>query len=69
MFVLGGGVKGGRVVSDWPGLAPAQLYEGRDVRATLDIRSVLAELLGTHLQVAKIDKALPGAKPSRLLYG
>jgi uncharacterized protein (DUF1501 family) len=69
MFVLGGGIKGGRVVSDWPGLAPAQLYEGRDLRATLDIRSVLAELLASHLQVAKVERALPGAKPSRLLYG
>jgi uncharacterized protein (DUF1501 family) len=33
-WVLGGAVKGGRVVADWPGLAPAQLYEGRDLATT-----------------------------------
>jgi uncharacterized protein (DUF1501 family) len=69
MLVVGGGVKGGRVVSDWPGLAQGQLFEGRDLRVTLDIRTVLAELLASHLQVAKVERALPGAKPARVLYG
>jgi uncharacterized protein (DUF1501 family) len=68
MLVLGGGVRGGRVVSDWPGLEPRQLFESRDLRATLDIRSVLAELLTTHLEISKVDRALPGAAPSRVLF-
>lgn len=39
LFVLGGGVTGGRVVADWPGLT--KLYEGRDLAVTTDLRSVL----------------------------
>ncbi|MFO0599264.1 MAG: DUF1501 domain-containing protein [Myxococcaceae bacterium] len=41
LFALGGGVRGGRVVADWPGLTGSQLYEGRDLAVTTDLRSVL----------------------------
>ena len=50
-FVLGGAVLGGRVITDWPGLAPAQRFEGRDLRITTDLRSVLRPLLAQHLGV------------------
>ena len=43
-IVAGGAVKGGRVVADWPGLAPAQLYEHRDLRPTTDLRAVMLGL-------------------------
>ncbi|MGJ4858195.1 DUF1501 domain-containing protein [Labrys sp. La1] len=45
MLLAGGAVKGGRVVADWPGLKLAQLHEGRDLRPTTDVRSVLKGLL------------------------
>ena len=32
-FLVGGAVKGGRVIADWPGLAPTELFEGRDLQA------------------------------------
>ena len=32
-LLAGGAVKGGRVISDWPGLKPANLYQGRDLAA------------------------------------
>lgn len=48
-WVLGGRVQGGRVLADWPGLAPAQRFEGRDLHITLDIRSVLKGVLGPQL--------------------
>ena len=51
-FVLGGAVKGGRVLTDWPGLAKAQRHEGRDLRTTTDLRAVLKGILSDHLQVA-----------------
>ena len=51
-FVLGGAVRGGRVVADWPGLARAQRFEGRDLRITTDLRAVLKGVLGQHLQIA-----------------
>jgi uncharacterized protein (DUF1501 family) len=52
-FVLGGAVKGGRVVADWPGLAKRQRFEGRDLRTTTDLRAVLKSMLGDHLHIAK----------------
>jgi uncharacterized protein (DUF1501 family) len=50
-FLAGGAVRGGRVIADWPGLKPAQLYEGRDLRPTTDLRSVLKGVLRDHLRV------------------
>nr|WP_316644387.1 DUF1501 domain-containing protein [uncultured Roseateles sp.] len=51
-FVLGGAVKGGRVLGDWPGLAKAQRFEGRDLRITTDLRALLKGVLADHLQIA-----------------
>ncbi len=51
-FLLGGAVRGGRVVADWPGLAPAALYQGRDLRPTTDLRSVTKAVLRDHLGIA-----------------
>jgi uncharacterized protein (DUF1501 family) len=50
-FLAGGALRGGRVVADWPGLKTAQLHEGRDLRPTTDLRSVLKGLLRDHLRV------------------
>ena len=50
-FLLGGAVLGGRVVADWPGLSPGALLENRDLRPTLDLRSVFKGVLGVHLRI------------------
>ena len=50
-FLLGGAVQGGRVVADWPGLSSSSLYEGRDLKPTLDVRSVMKGVLAEHLRV------------------
>jgi uncharacterized protein (DUF1501 family) len=63
-FVLGGRVHGGRVLADWPGLAPQQRFEGRDLRITTDLRSVWKTALAQHLRVADSAIArdvLPGS--------
>jgi uncharacterized protein (DUF1501 family) len=63
-FVLGGAVRGGRVIADWPGLAPAQRHEGRDLRITTDLRSVFKTVLQQHLGVSAARVAgevLPGS--------
>ncbi len=60
MLVLGGGVRGGRVLGDWPGLAREQLYEGRDLAMTTDFRDVFAEVATRHLGAEKIDRVFPG---------
>ena len=50
-FLTGGALRGGRIVADWPGLKPAQLFEGRDLQPTTDLRAVLKGLLRDHLRV------------------
>lgn len=50
-FLLGGAVRGGRVVGQWPGLSAGALYQGRDLRPTTDLRSVMKTVLRDHMQV------------------
>jgi uncharacterized protein (DUF1501 family) len=59
MFVMGGPVKGGKVYGQWPGLAPEQLYQNRDLALTTDFRDVLAEAVYTHLGNQKIASVFP----------
>jgi uncharacterized protein (DUF1501 family) len=63
-WVLGGAVRGGRVLADWPGLGVAQRYEGRDLRATTDLRSVAKGLLRDHLGIGEraLAEVFPGAE-------
>jgi uncharacterized protein (DUF1501 family) len=49
--LVGGALKGGRVIADWPGLKPADLHEGRDLKPTTDLRAVLKGVLKDHLRV------------------
>lgn len=52
MYVLGGGVNGGRVLlkdDTWPGLDAGQLFEDRDLAVTTDFRDVFAEVLDRHM--------------------
>jgi uncharacterized protein (DUF1501 family) len=60
MLVLGGTVRGGRVLGDWPGLAADQLYEGRDLAVTTDFRTVVGELVSRHLGNPDVGGVLPG---------
>ena len=64
-FVLGGAVKGGRVIADWPGLAKRQRFEGRDLRTTTDLRALLKGVLSDHLRVATASlnaQVFPGSE-------
>ena len=58
-LLAGGALKGGRVVADWPGLKPANLHEGRDLKPTTDLRGVLKGVLKDHLRV---DEAVLASK-------
>jgi uncharacterized protein (DUF1501 family) len=60
LFVIGGDVKGKQVHGQWPGLAPEQLYEGRDLALTTDFRSVFSEVAAKHLGAKKLDQLFPG---------
>ena len=60
MMVIGGGVQGGKVHGRWPGLAPEQRYEGRDLAVTTDFRTVFAEVVRGHLGLADTRHVFPG---------
>ncbi len=60
MLALGGNVKGGRVLGAFPGLAPEQLHENRDLPVTTDFRDVLAEACERHLGLADSSPLFPG---------
>lgn len=47
-LIMGGAVRGKRVLGEWPGLGPSQLYQGRDLRPTTALESVLAGSVAEH---------------------
>ncbi len=67
MFVLGGPVRGGRVAGAWPGLAPEQRWQGRDLAVTTDFRDLFGEVVSRHLGIAQLDVVFPGyeVRPER----
>jgi uncharacterized protein (DUF1501 family) len=71
-FLAGGAVRGGRVIADWPGLARTALLDNRDVRPTLDLRSVFKAVLVEHMHVdAKTlaTRIFPDSSGARPLEG
>ncbi|MEM7689764.1 MAG: DUF1501 domain-containing protein [Pseudomonadota bacterium] len=50
-LVMGGAVRGKRVIADWPGLAQSALYEGRDLKPTTALESVLAGAAAEHFGI------------------
>jgi uncharacterized protein (DUF1501 family) len=47
IFMAGGLLKKSQVHTDWPGLKRKEMYEGRDLNATIDARSVYASAMST----------------------
>ena len=78
-FLAGGALKGGRVIADWPGLKPAQLYEARDLKPTTDLRAVLKGVLADQLGLSpavlgtavfpRHPRSTTDAGPYRLSHG
>jgi len=50
-LLIGGAVDGGKVIADWPGLGKNDLYAGRDLLPTTDVRSVFKAVLADHLDM------------------
>ena len=59
-MILGGDVKGGRVIADWPGLNNSNLYEGRDLKATINLDVLIASIAGQSfgIEPMKVVKTL-----------
>jgi uncharacterized protein (DUF1501 family) len=71
-FLVGGAVRGGRVIADWPGLARTALLDSRDLRPTLDLRSVFKAVLDEHLHVdarTLATRIFPDSSGARPLQG
>ena len=69
-FIIGPKVSKSAVFTDWPGLDDRSLFEGRDLKPTLDVRAVLkAAIAGTFdLSRPQLDRVFPNAPEVRPLY-
>jgi uncharacterized protein (DUF1501 family) len=71
-LLLGGAVRGGQVIADWPGLRRTALLDNRDLRPTLDLRSVFKAVLTEHLQLdanTLTQRVFPDSSGARPLQG
>jgi uncharacterized protein (DUF1501 family) len=71
-LLAGGAVKGGRVISDWPGLKVANLYQGRDLAPTTDLRAVMKGVLHDQFGLAErvlAESVFPDSAPVKPMKG
>jgi uncharacterized protein (DUF1501 family) len=71
-LLIGGALKGGRVIVDWPGLKNADLYQNRDLKPTTDLRAVLKGVLKDHLRAderALAQSVFPGSEAVKPMAG
>jgi uncharacterized protein (DUF1501 family) len=71
-LLAGGAIKGARVIADWPGLKDGDLYQGRDLKPTVDLRAVLKGLLAEQFDVSPSvlrDAIFPGSEQIKPLTG
>lgn len=64
MLVMGGGVRGNQVYRSWPGLAVENLYQGVDLKATMDYRDILSEMVDKRLKNPNLGSIFPGYTPN-----
>src|SRR5687767_6212645 len=67
VILMGGGVRGGRIYGQWPGLSRTQLYQGRDLAVTTDFRDVFAEVARAQFGITDIAALFPGHTPGPAL--
>lgn len=71
-MILGGDVKGGRVIADWPGLTNGNLYQGRDLNPTTNLNTLFASVAGESfgLDANQVTKVLfPETAIGKILQG
>jgi uncharacterized protein (DUF1501 family) len=71
-FLVGGAVRGGQVIADWPGLGRSALIDNRDLKPTLDLRSVFKAVLDEHMHVdanTLAKRVFPDSSGARPLQG
>jgi uncharacterized protein (DUF1501 family) len=71
-MILGGDVNGGKVIADWPGLSASNLYEGRDLKPTTNLNTLITSITGAGFGIdpARIAKTLfPETTSSKAIEG
>jgi uncharacterized protein (DUF1501 family) len=71
-FLVGGAVRGGQVIADWPSLRRTALLDNRDLKPTLDLRSVFKAVLDEHMHVdanTLAKRVFPDSSGGRPLQG
>jgi uncharacterized protein (DUF1501 family) len=71
-FLVGGAVRGGQVIADWPSLRRTALLDNRDLKPTLDLRSVFKAVLDEHMHVdanTLAKRVFPDSSGARPLRG
>ncbi len=71
-LVLGGGLKKGGIIGDWPTLKQEALFENRDVRPTLDMRGLFKGVLAEHMGVSRAaleTKVFPDSADAKAVTG
>jgi uncharacterized protein (DUF1501 family) len=63
MFLLGGGVRGGKVYGHWPGLRDDELDRDGNLRVTTDYRDILAEVIERRLRNPNVERVFPAYTP------
>ncbi|UOA25705.1 DUF1501 domain-containing protein [Pseudosulfitobacter sp. DSM 107133] len=63
VVMAGGAIRGGKIYGDWPGLESSDLYEGRDLMPTRDVRAYAAWIMQavTGLDISTLERVVfPG---------
>lgn len=71
-MLLGGAVKGGRIITDWPGLSPSALYQSRDLKPTMQLDAFIAGAVAGHYgtdPARTMATLFPGAGGARPVEG
>jgi uncharacterized protein (DUF1501 family) len=63
LWLMGGGIRGGRVLADWPGLEGDRLEGPGDLKVTTDYRDLLAEVVARRLRNPEWAQVFPGYTP------
>jgi len=71
-LLLGGGLKAGGLIGDWPTLQESRLFENRDLASTTDLRSLFKGVLADHLGLERrtLDTTVfPDSAQARPIFG
>ncbi len=70
-LLVGGAVRGGRVIADWPGVQASALYEGRDLKPTADLFDVVSASVAESfaLDPARVRRTLFDGAPNGRFEG